>query len=204
MSLRSEVSVSVKERYHNHAINLLIASLSSDPNPEDRDVLLATVVILRMSEQFSEIYEDACCHLAGAASLFSLKARISRWSSHQTDLAGTAFWIYIRESLRLSFLNEEACQFDLRLIQEEKYFDSAPEEVWTNRMTFILAKVCNACFGELDSTDQRKQFQELDTQLNSWVNCVPKSFRPWWFKKDGFGPFPGIAFLSTWHGEFYR
>ncbi|EXJ53386.1 uncharacterized protein A1O5_13375 [Cladophialophora psammophila CBS 110553] len=199
MNANKELDETTKEQYHSKVIHILIDSLSSSPNPEYDSNLLATVVILRMSEQFCEIDKDVRHHLAGASSLFTLRGSIRKWSVHDTDLAGTSFWIYLRESLRLCFLNEEKCQFDLDLIEKESAFLPASEEVWTNRITYILALVCNFAFGKHTKTQTVPDAAELRKAINLWASKVPATFRPWCFREGKSGPFPAIHFLSTWH-----
>lgn len=199
MVLRGELEGPVEERYHNKAIRRLIDSLASHPNPETDEALLATTVILRMSEQFSEIEEDAQHHLGGASSLFATNG--VKWSPFQTDLRGTAFWIYLRESLRLCFLHEERCRFDMNLIEDEATFSPAPDEVWTNRMTHLLAKCCNVCFAEPDLDIQQGHLENLREVIDLWVKSLPQSFHAWRYQEEEFDPFPTVYFLSTWHGK---
>lgn len=201
MNAKGEIDEAVKEDYHCKVIRILIDSLSSVFSPENEPTLLATVVILRMSEQFCEIDKDVRHHLDGASSLFSLRGASRRWSVYDTDLAGTAFWIYLRESLRLCFLNEEKCQFDLGLIEEESVFLPASEEVWSNRITLILALACNCGFGNHTGSDRNSQSTKLKGLIDLWASSVPDTFRPWSFVDGKFGPFPAIHFLSTWHGK---
>ncbi|OQV09484.1 hypothetical protein CLAIMM_13602 [Cladophialophora immunda] len=199
MNANEELDETVKEQYHSKVIHILIDSLSLSPNPAYDSNLLATVVILRMSEQFCEIDKDVRHHLAGASSLFTLRGTMHRWSVHDTDLAGTSFWIYLRESLRLCFLNEEICQFDLDLIEKESAFLATSEEAWTNRITYILALVCNFAFGKQTTAQTVPDAAELRKSIDLWASKVPASFRPWSFREGKTAPFPTIHFLSTWH-----
>ncbi|KAI1629075.1 hypothetical protein EDD37DRAFT_36229 [Exophiala viscosa] len=199
MNVRGEIDEAVKEDYHCKVIRILIDSLSSVFSPENEATLLATVVILRMSEQFCEIDKDVRHHLDGASSLFTLRGTTRKWSVYDTDLAGTSFWIYLRESLRLCFLKEEKCQFDLALIAGESLFLPASEEVWTNRITLILALACNCGFGKTARSERDLQSTRLKGLIELWASSVPDAFRPWSFRDGKFGPFPAIRFLSTWH-----
>ena len=201
MNANEELDESIKEHYHSKVVHILIDSLSSLPNPEYDSNLLATVVILRMSEQFCEIDEDVQHHLAGASSLFILRGSRCKWSVHATDLAGISFWIYLRESLRLCFLNEEKCQFDLDLIEKEAEFLPTSEEGWTNRITYILALVCNFAFDKHTRVQPALEAAELRQAIELWASKVPSNFSPWHFKEGASDAFPAIYFLSTWHGK---
>ena len=197
--LNGELDASVEEQYGNEAISLLIQALAThSSNNETDEALLATSVILRMSEQFAEIGDDAQRHLGGALSLFTTTS--TKWSSFQTDALGTTFWIYIRQSLRLCFLDEVGCRFDINLIEKDTTFTPAADAVWTNRMTYLLAKTCNTCFAEKDRNAQNIQLDELRVTLDLWTRSLPPCFNAWYFRDDDFDLFPTIQFLSAWHG----
>ncbi|KAL8852641.1 MAG: hypothetical protein Q9221_002521 [Calogaya cf. arnoldii] len=70
MTLQGRLTPEDEAEYHNKAFSLLIPLLTSRPVPSEDAALLATSVILRMSEQFAELAEDAQHHLNGAFSLF--------------------------------------------------------------------------------------------------------------------------------------
>ena len=59
MGLQGQLQQKEEVEYHDKAIAQLIPSLSSGAEPAENPALLATTVILRMSEQFSELAEDA-------------------------------------------------------------------------------------------------------------------------------------------------
>ena len=193
--LRKEIPTSEKDHYHDQVISRMINALATHPNPEHDETLLATAVILRMSEQFYEITEDIKHHLIGAASLFSSRPPAAKWSPYHTDLSGTAFWIYLRETLLICFMSEEACQVDLSLVEHEEVFASAPDEVWTNRSSYLLALACNVYFGG----ENNLEAVELQTLIELWIKDIPASFRPWCVLPSDDGPFPRIFFYSTWH-----
>lgn len=202
MALRGGVVASMKDDQHGKVISMLIDHLSSHGCPENDEALLATTVILRMSEQFCEIKEDALRHLSGAASLFTLRALKRKWSVYETDLAGVSFWIYLRATLRLCFLNQEPCQFELPLISEEVTFGIASDDVWTNRMTYLLCRACNICFGKNDPIQQQQQAKALEILLEKWRHGLPASFQPWCHKQTSDTSFPEIHLLNTWHGQY--
>ncbi|KAL4876039.1 hypothetical protein BJY04DRAFT_223525 [Aspergillus karnatakaensis] len=189
--------------YHNQAITLLIPLL--DPKsqsqtqlqvPNSTADLLATIVILRMSEQFSEPAEDAQCHLFGAFSL--LTSTRAKWSPGRIDLRGIAFWTFVRQTLRICFLFEQECRFDLDIIDCNNMLSPATDEVWTNRMTYFLAKACNICWDpETESRDS--DLEALEDDIKAWHDALPQSFRPWYYHQEQARPFPTVRYLSRWH-----
>ena len=90
LCLTGQLDRDVYERFHDHAIATLIPLLSPNSDPRADEVLLATAVVLRMSEQFSELSEDGLHHLHGANSLFAMAK--DQWSPASVDLRGVAFW----------------------------------------------------------------------------------------------------------------
>jgi len=99
--LNGEARISVEEVYQNKAIGVSIPLLSSRSEPWRDDILLATTIMLRISEQFSELGNDIQHHLNGAFSLYGTSHH--RWSLFQTDVRGVAFWVYLRDSIRICF-----------------------------------------------------------------------------------------------------
>ncbi|KAF2123155.1 hypothetical protein BDV96DRAFT_639702 [Lophiotrema nucula] len=201
MYLWGRLSQETYEFYHNKSISILIPLL--DPTAAGcTDSLLLTSVILRMSEQFSEIADDGQYHLHGAFGLF-VSASAS-WSPSRTDAAGVAFWTYVRESLRICFLNEQACPFRLGVVDTSDLFEPATDEVWANRMTYLLAEVCNACWSKeatsthITSRNQEK-LQAVQNDVERWERSLPPTFRPWYQSQSRTTPFADIRFLSTWH-----
>jgi hypothetical protein len=200
MVLWGKLEKSIQEQYQDKAIGLLIPSLSSPMALSRSEPLLSTTVLLRMIEQFSEIGEDEQHHLKGAYSLFTTS--VHKWDPFQANNQGTTFWTYLRLTLRVCFLSEQGCQFNLGLCQneDEAIFTPAPDEVWTNRMSYILARLCNACWAESDGILKMSKLKELGRILDQWEKGLPNSFMPWYFRQEDFEPFPTIRYLCSWHG----
>ncbi len=197
MYLMGVLDQSVEERYNGKVLEILIPLLSSDQATSTNEVLLATIVILRMAEQFLELGQDAQRHLNGAASLF---VGGTDWPLAEDNLAIAAFWTHLRESIRICFLQEQPPQFDLhRLSIREDYLDAvAPDEVWTNRMTYLLLEVCNLCWGgRHEATDATAN--RLRTSLDLWKERLPSSYRPWCVREENKQPFPEIRYFESWH-----
>ncbi|KAL2444010.1 hypothetical protein ABEF95_014697 [Exophiala dermatitidis] len=132
--------------------------------------------------------------------LFKLRGSRNKWSPHENDLAAVSFWVYVREGLRLCFLNEEKCLFDIHLVEEETTYGEASEEAWTKRATYLLARARNLCFGdEYTGTRGQEENMKLEKYLSMWNARIPETFRPWSNKAKQFGLCPAISFLSTWH-----
>ncbi|EXA46426.1 hypothetical protein FOVG_07141 [Fusarium oxysporum f. sp. pisi HDV247] len=189
-------------QYTNEAISMLIPLLSSDCVRAGSGALLSTAVILRMSEQFSELAEDAKYHLCGACSLFT--AVQEKWSPSYTCLRGAAFWTYVRESIRVCFLKEEGCQFDLNKVDGDlpKSSSGYDEEVWANHMSYLLARLCNACWGKSDAAESTvSALGKIRGDIDKWRAGLPHSYQPWYSHHEQHQTFRVIKFLSPWHGN---
>lgn len=202
LCLRGHGDDASARHYLNKAINHLIPLL----NPGSMSVatqgdLLAAIAILRMSEQFLEPHEDAQTHIHGAFSL--LTSSTIKWLPDRVDMSGAAFWVFVRQSLRICFLSEQPCQFDLDIIGSDNLFAPAADEVWTNRMTFLLARTCNACWSmSLHGPQFRKdELDSLEADINCWFRSLPETFKPWFYQDIPSQPFPKIHCLTSWHGK---
>lgn len=162
-------------------------------------MLVATVVILRMAEQFSEVKDDARCHLVGASSLLLTKPI----TEEQPSLGAAAFWLYMRQAIRAAFLNEEPCKFDTTLVELRNETTQAADAVWTNRVTTLLARTCSACWDpSLKPPLRHALLAELKRLLEVWEASLPESFRPWSEFQPQNDTFPTINYISPWHGTY--
>lgn len=200
MLLSGDLGFEKASGLHSEAINRLVPLLHPDCEWIPRDILLATTVLLRMSEQFSEPDQDAQCHMNGAFALVVRHA--AKWSPTRTDIEGVCFWVFVRQSLRIAFLFSHPCNFDLNVIDDTNLLTSARDDVWTNRMTFLLAKVASTCCEQEHDTALRSQtLRNLEAQVTAWSKSVPKTFQPWFYRQAPNRSFPTIRYLNRWHGQ---
>ena len=199
MCLQGMINRSVEEEFQDAAINLLIPLLSEDPRTWSPGTILTTTIILRTSEQLSEIGDDAKYHLTNAFSVFA--ATGEQWSTFRTDVDGVAFWTYLRQCIRVCFLQEQPVPFDIDIVEHEPNYNPAPDVVWTNRITLLLARLCNVCWSTIEPNFRADQLKEINTLLNEWIKALPPTFRALCCVKEGRGPFSFVRYLGTWHGE---
>lgn len=101
----------------------------------------------------------------------------------------------------MCFLTGVRCQFDINLIEEPDPLSSAPDEVWTNRMSYLVARTCDTCFSpSYANTDRYESLESLRRSLDAWLLALPVSFRPWHHRDDEYDLFPRIYFLLPCHG----
>lgn len=198
MTLRGELDKSVEEHYRAKVLEILIPLLSSHDTTMLNEPLLATTVILRMSEQFLELENDTRRHLHGAASLFN--ADTSCWTLREVNLATASFWTHLRESIRVAFLHEQPCEIHLQSLVSYEALSTegeVPDDVWTNLMTYLLLQTIQLCWGE---PKLPSDFRRLADKIDEWESSVPQSFQPWCFAEEPNSPFPRILHFESWHG----
>lgn len=209
MFLTNKMDKSVEELYMGKVFEILIPLLSSERATCSNHALMATCVILRMSEQFLEISHDSQHHLNGAASLFMDGAP---WAGIETDLAVASFWTYLRETIRICFLNEQPCSLDLSNFELWLEDGTTPtsvtlsDELWTNRITYLLLRVCNLCWqqspkGKSPLGATTVEANRLKSLVRRWRECLPASFTPWCARKSDTKPFPVVRCFELWHGK---
>lgn len=199
MYLKGEADKSLEDYYSSKVLELLIPLLSSDLATSSNGALLATTVILRMSEQYLEADDDTLHHLNGAASLF---ADGTQWALTERDMATASFWTHLRESIRVCFLHEQPCPMDLSHLD---FAHVAPDcqglsdEAWTNWITYILLEACNACWGNAP-TAREATMARLARLMEIWREGLPDSFQPWTIREQEDSPFPVVQCFESWHG----
>ncbi|KIW52011.1 hypothetical protein PV05_10673 [Exophiala xenobiotica] len=196
LHLHGRMDLDRSESYQSQAIRHLIPSL--DPSKSSTaEILLPTTVILRMAEQFLELADDPQCHMQGAYSVFS--AANSSYSPSRIDVQGVSFWIGVRECLRICFLYERECQFDIEIVDTSDLLGQASDEVWTNRMTYHLARLCNICWGAANKPRFEHELETIAADIDRWRQHLPDGFKPWYYQDNVSDIFPIIKYYSTWH-----
>ncbi|KAJ5175184.1 uncharacterized protein N7482_001061 [Penicillium canariense] len=198
------------EQAHERCVELLIPFLSSETVADD-DILLCTIVILRVFEQLNVMVtgSDRERHLAGCSAL--LRASQGRELDPSTPgLRQAAFWVYMRQCLYNACVHQQAPNVDLNLILIPPPSGSDPlgnpnsETAWANTMTWICATVIHFCFGSHYSEPftRMRRWQELSEAVENWLSTRPCTFDPIWYSEavpDSGNPFPEIWFTADWH-----
>lgn len=196
-----------EQRFNDNAIQLLIRKLSEDPGTWSKGSVLTTTVLMRVREQFSEIADDGEYHLNGA---FSITASAGRtWGLEPVDLETSAFWTYLRMSVRMCFLCEHATKCDPVALVPVLATSSCvaasalAEAALTNRMTYLLARICNACWPLGRQVDQ-VELLSLRADMNALKERLPPAFDPWCRVDVPHSLYPTVKHLSTWHAIFWQ
>jgi hypothetical protein len=161
------------------------------------DALLAATVLLRMYEIMKGMGEDHQYHLWGASSLVS----IQKINVNTRNLRHTAFWAFLRQDVTIALATNNPTKLNLEDCGVELEFTEVDDDIWTNRMTFLLAKTVNFCFGPVEKTMER--WSTLKGEVDLWKERAPASFKPFYTQPQGVHgePFPAIWLLFPWHSR---
>jgi hypothetical protein len=202
--LHDRVSIQTKEDLHDQALRQLIPRVSSyrEENIDcDLGPILATTVILRMTEQFLELGDDRQHHLYGSSTLFETGYHERSFSSHSPS--STSFWAYLRGSIRISFLLEKPCPSNL---DRNDVWKHASEETMltddarANVMTYLMAELCTTCWGEPTSQAATvSNMNHLEHAVSEWKRHLPATFQPWYSRWNESDTFPDVRYLAPWH-----
>ncbi|PYH35479.1 Zn(II)2Cys6 transcription factor [Aspergillus neoniger CBS 115656] len=190
---RTELS-SEEDKYQSTCINLLIPILNDVGSAVQDEAVLATITILRMSEQYDEYHIDRQCHLVPGA--FAHLDPSVQASTRTGDLLQATFYSYVRADIRMAILGR--CSTKIAVSSwplDESYPETDAD--WANRMTWLLVHAINHCFGrECPGLLPRAQLGEL---IDDWRSNVPDTFEPYYYEEQERDSFPVIRLLCPWH-----
>lgn len=126
-------------------------------------------------------------------------------------LREAAFWVYVRQCLYNSTINQQPPNVDLSLRLHPEPFtmtDHHPfaklrlDTAWANQMTWTCARVINFCFEKStinDTSLRTKTWQSLWDEVQSWQRDRPRSFDAYWTGQSEHSVFPEMFFTADWH-----
>jgi hypothetical protein len=174
--------------YYDTATRYLLNNLQN-PN-RDTVICATTAVILNVYEIMSERALQRMNHIAGARALI----KECGWNAKAQGIGSACFWLNVGlEVLSCLHFNWQVAwdpddwAVDMDFTRE---IMNGREEVWTHRMLYILAKVCNfratiPRYSEQDPQDERRRTQqrfEEWTKLKGWVDAwndgIPRTMQP--------------------------
>lgn len=201
--LHGRIPSEIKTSLHDRAVTQLTPLLTSFHEGHPLGSILASTVLLRMTEQFLEIGEDHQHHLYGGSTLFQIC--LDEWSLFDDSLSSTSFWAYLRGSIRVSFMLERPSPCELgRLNTLQNLFtnnnNNMTDEAYANVMTYLLAEICTVVWGEPTSAvDVASKMKHLKTAIYEWRDQLPASFQPWYVEFSENDTFPDVRHLASWH-----
>ena len=103
--------------------------------------------------------------------------------------------------LQLHLATNQPTKLDLESCGVELEFTEVDDDIWTNRMTFLLAKTVNFCFGPAEKTMER--WTALKGEVDLWKERAPASFKPFYTQPQGFMGNHFLLFGCCFRGIVY-
>ncbi|KAF1839346.1 hypothetical protein BDW02DRAFT_148521 [Decorospora gaudefroyi] len=189
--------------YYDVATRDLLHSLQ-DP---DRDTILCatTAVILNVYEIMGERALQRMNHIAGARALI----KECRWNARSIGIGAACFWLNVGMEILscLHFNWQVAWDPDDWGIEMDftPETESGKEEVWTHRILYVVARICN--FRASIPRNQEVARQTLQDRHNEWLRLkdmtdrwnenIPRTMHPMAYLYPG-QTISGSAFPEVW------
>ncbi|KAK4494608.1 hypothetical protein PRZ48_013964 [Zasmidium cellare] len=174
--------------YYDTATRHLLRNLQN-PN-RDTVICATTAVILNVYEIMSERALQRMNHIAGARALI----KECGWNARAQGIGSACFWLNVGlEVLSCLHFNWQVAWdpdewgVDLDFSRE---LHNGREEVWTHRMLYIVAKVCNfratmPRYPEMNQRDEQVRSQQrheewgrLKSLCDAWNDGIPRTMHP--------------------------
>lgn len=174
--------------YYDTATRFLLKNLQN-PN-RDTVICATTAVILNVYEIMSERALQRMNHIAGARALI----KECGWNARAQGIGSACFWLNVGlEVLSCLHFNwqvawdPEEWGVDMDFSREIR---NGQEEVWTHRMLYIIAKICNFratiprpqehhSQTQQQQTQQRfEQWTQLKAMVDGWNAGIPRTMQP--------------------------
>lgn len=196
---------------YQRCITLLIERLNVEVATHSDNILCA-IVILRFYEQLNvppKSGSDSEQHLAGSSALIRASQNLYV-DPRAPTLRDASFWVYVRQCLYNSTIDQQPPNLDLSLLIEPHpsslpdafpWTHLASEAAWANQITWHCACVASFCFDDTSDRSQRMiKWDALWSIVQLWRHQRPSSFDP---IRSGHDPdrsvFPSIYFTADWH-----
>lgn len=189
--------------YYDIATRDLLHSLQ-DP---DRDTILCatTAVILNVYEIMGERALQRMNHIAGARAL----VKECRWNARSTGVGAACFWLNVgMEILSCLHFNWQVAwdpdEWGIELDFNPET-ESGKEEVWTHRILYVVAKICNFRasiprhqeVARQTLQDRHMEWQRLKDMTDRWNESIPRTMHPMAYLFPG-QTISGSAFPEVW------
>ncbi|KAF2855823.1 hypothetical protein T440DRAFT_164260 [Plenodomus tracheiphilus IPT5] len=189
--------------YYDVATRDLLHSLQ-DP---DRDTVLCatTAVILNVYEIMGERALQRMNHIAGARALI----KECRWNARATGIGAACFWLNVGMEILscLHFNWQVAWDPDDWGIEMDftPETESGKEEVWTHRILYVVARICNfrasiprnPDHARQTLQDRHSEWLRLKEMTDRWNENVPRTMHPMAYLYPG-QTISGSAFPEVW------
>lgn len=188
----TEHSQEIALQYYDSATSLLLQNLKNEKR--DSVTCATTAVILNVYEVMSEKLEIRMSHIAGARAL----VKECGWNARATGVGAACFWLNIGMELLSCLAGNYKVDWDPDQWGVDLSFNVSignqhgNDELWTQRMVYIVAKIANFRVDQTTSMDfsrspqeeqnkrqsRKNEWHQLHALLDSWNSRVPRSMHP--------------------------
>ncbi|KJZ74269.1 hypothetical protein HIM_06275 [Hirsutella minnesotensis 3608] len=172
VSCKTGVLDSACEAYYANALRVLIPLLD-DPVQSVSENTLASIVLLRLYEEFSDV--DSGTHLLGSARILAMASSFAA----QGGLGEAASWIVLRQNLYVSLASRAHVRMDLEQYRSSGLFLGSDDGSFANRAVLLCSQVLSRTMCS-DTTITQQEWAQLDHEASKWFESVPPAFRPYY------------------------
>lgn len=200
--------------YYQTASTNFLRSLS---NPDRNMAECATAtVILHVYESMAGIPATHMDHIAGARA----QIRECGWNAATGGIGSACFWLNIEmEVMNCLAMNwtttwsPDEWGVDSRICDEEDIHSIGKEEIWVQKIFYIMARLANfratqPCFTELDLTEESKkravrraEWDALKSMCERWDHSCPRTMHAIGYQEDGTSSSTS-CFPNIWYARF--
>lgn len=119
-------------------------------------------------------------------------------------LSQAAAWNYLREEITVGLIRRREVRIGHIFDRHDQLIQD--HEQLPNRISYILARVMNFCFGrtslEMSVRARADMWRSLNSDVLLWKDQLPRGFEPFSSAGKSSDPFPSLWMLRPWHGTY--
>lgn len=156
---------------------------------------------------------DPLCHFARRASHMAIRCpmllnAILALSASRINRVGrpgirrSTFWTYVRQEIMVAIQRKTSTNIDIESWQREMYWGEVSDDAGANRITWLMVKVINYCYG--NNRPEDVTWKSLQHEVNNWQERYPLTLGPLYVIDSNITdeePFPMIYYTCIWHGR---
>lgn len=183
--------------YHGRCLELVINALSQPESSYD-DNLFASMICMRIYEEFDEGVDDFL-HLQGVGRLLNAIPTFA----HSGGLAEAASWQALRQDIYMALFNKVPPSFDLENYSRSRVFDFRDDDACANVIILIFARILRLLYSPSTAVDTGA-WNDLEHSLEVWDAQRLLIFKPLYVKEADPAhdqPFPIIRLMNPAQGK---
>ncbi|CEI63366.1 unnamed protein product [Fusarium venenatum] len=181
--------------YHTKCIKLLIKAFAQPPETWN-SILLTTVVIARLYEEYDNESDSYYHHLSGTQNLLNHEV-IARFVM-QGGLAEAASWVHLRQAIYIYVVHRKPIEIRLESFERSTVFRRSDDSAYANRAVYNFAKILKLFLSTNTQESNLGEWRAVETEVKGWYDARPVSFKPVFHQPADVStdrPFPTLCFL---------